>query len=322
MPDDIQAPDVQNQPFQDPAQLAAVQQVLSQSPSTAQPILKPPTATTGYGMPAVISMIGQMIHPTATLQPGQMPRQPSRLDAFENFLGSFVSSLGSGLAASGTGPGANIRGAAGALNQPHQAALQQYQLQQQAAQQQASLAQQRAETAAIPQRLENEHQIAMANLGLRESEMQFTNLLKQSQLSLAQGKFDLSKHKADLAQSNTVFEQNLKTKAQQLQSGNIQSQIQARNDSMSERKWLDGQVVDLRQQANSLRQQGLNNQADMVDIQADNATNRIGMLASFESAIGVRPAIQVPTKPSRTPAPSGAKAPSKVDTLVNKYGPG
>ena len=136
IPDDQQVPDAGQSSAQDLG--------LGQGSLTPQPVLKPPSATQGYGMPALIGMIGQMIHPTATLQPGQMPRTPSRLDAFENFLGQFTSSLTSGLAASGTGPAANIRGAAAAMGAPHQRALQDYQLQAQEQNRQAILAQQQA----------------------------------------------------------------------------------------------------------------------------------------------------------------------------------
>lgn len=113
-------------------------------PLTAAQPARPPSLKPG--MPALISLIGQMIHPTAQVQPGQMPRQPSRLDAFENFLGNFAVSLASGMAASGHGPGANERGAAAAIMAPQQQNIAQFQMQQQAQEQQARIAQQQAQT--------------------------------------------------------------------------------------------------------------------------------------------------------------------------------
>lgn len=302
----IPPPEVQGQqPLSLPASMA-------NQPLTPQPQLKPPGPTAGYGMPALISMIGQMIHPTGTVQPGQLPRAPSRLDAFEHFLGNFASSLASGMAASGTGPGANIRGAAAALGEPHQALVQNYQMQQQARQLESEQAvraaqtqQVQAETQAIPQRLEYEHQVAIANLGLKKAQEEFNNLYKQQMLNLNSGKFDLAKQKQSFDQANVKWEQQYKAAYLDAQKGNIQSQIQFRADSMNERRYMDSQVTSLRQQANDLRAQGLTQQADSLDLQAANITNRIGLMATIESGLGMRTIVQ-PTRPVVQPPKKNA----------------
>ncbi len=143
----------QNLPPQAPPDVPQQQmsdQVIQTPRDRKQQLLPKPTATTGYGMPAIISLIGQLIHPqgvtpSGPVDPSQAPQRPaSRFNDFENFLGNFTASLGAGLAASGTGPGANIRGTAGALNQPHNAAMEQYQMQQQ---QQAAQSQQALQAA-------------------------------------------------------------------------------------------------------------------------------------------------------------------------------
>jgi hypothetical protein len=160
-------PSQQNQPAPEVQNAPPPQETMTQN----QPITAPPTAkqqlksVTTPGLPAIVSLIGQMIHPQGQVQSGQLPRPPSRLDEFEKFLGNFSVSLAQGMAQSGHGPGANIRGAGAAMMAPREQGIQNVQLQQQAAAQQAQTQETQARAALTQAQAEQAKNVVMTPYG-------------------------------------------------------------------------------------------------------------------------------------------------------------
>lgn len=347
MADDTQAPIIPDQLAQGPQGGLTQDQLQQMSSANArdQAALTPPSNRPD--MPALVSLIGQMIRPTAQVQPGMTADQlarPSRMDSFEHFLGNFITSFATGMQEGGHGPGANARGFGAAVMAPLQQNRQQFELNQQA----ASVAAQRQQAAAQTQLAQTEAQKTGVEAQLLPQQMLFNEQMKQMSLDLENkwrmATANLGQEKVDLAKQHDAWEKELQTQSlalkKQLGEGRLNIQQEVANYqkmNVASQITYRGTVAETLQEKVGIAKAALDSMNTLRTAQSiadyQKAYNDVGVMANLARSIGIGPSadqvvsffpnpVALPKsggKPSGGP-PGGPKSGgSALDKLKSKY---
>jgi hypothetical protein len=200
--------------------------------------------------------------------------------------------------------------------QQQQLGMQQQALPSEIAQREATAGQARAETAAIPERLTLTQKEIDANIALRDATLKLEQGYRLGMLGVAQGREQETARNNAAKLEQEAFRNAWEAKLATAKEQGILGNMRLRGEALAQVKDLTEQEIALRQQANNLRDKGLNQQADMITSRADDMVNHIGVVRSIAGSLGLAPATQIPPaagKPSTQPKPQVSKPVTVVD---------